>query len=496
MVAPRAHLFGIRFNLETQVGTVFPLLVADGPSPDAVQLIHPFLLGYQGTIDRSSQASNKAFYVVAHGWDGGGIYTSFGGAWCADTAYRDLAPHGNHPHLSVLCGYHHWDEALAALTNLCRTGPQHVGPQHVGPCLPAPYICHQFFNEKYHHLEDLLGREPFYEPFIPPCLADLRHPAFQDPSAGNCEQFFDARSPPIPQRVDVPLPTSSAPSSMWSPMTPSHPAYNPSFLPPPSHPSGLHEGDLFSHRDDEPPPTSTSHHSTSNSSRDGGDSSYQESAWQRDRNKMIDRLTSSSDMQIPLKKNEVENWLLRFTTLFRRDCWSPGGLCILDHSSTTTSNVAASRDLCQVLLQLALKDRTNKVFHELNGAGGAGFLAREAGIELFQHLKLRLTPQDMSHLWEYYRDWGGLVHKNQESISAFSSRLDTKHKQLEKLHLSSFQVKLKLAFAILDGPYKDVFRHIYSKICVDKDPYWDLSTLSYEQLTEKLESSLKGSRYY
>jgi hypothetical protein len=44
-----------------------------------------------------------------------------------------------------------------------------------------------------------------------------------------------------------------------------------------------------------------------------------------------------------------------------------------------------------------------------------------------------LTPQDMSHLWEYYRDWGNLTHRSQESISAFSSCLDTKHKQLEKL---------------------------------------------------------------
>ena len=132
-------------------------------------------------------------------------------------------------------------------------------------------------------------------------------------------------------------------------------------------------------------------------------------------------------------------------------------MCILDHPSTTTSNSGASRNLCQIILQLAFKDKTNKVFHELNGAGGASLIAAESGIELFHHLKFRLTPQDMNHLWDYYREWGTIQHRSVESISAFSSRLSTKHQQLSKLALSDFQVKLKLAFSIIDGPYREVF---------------------------------------
>jgi hypothetical protein len=78
-------------------------------------------------------------------------------------------------------------------------------------------------------------------------------------------------------------------------------------------------------------------------------------------------------------------------------------------------------------------------------------------LELFQHLKLRLTLQDISHLWDYYRDWENLNHHSLKSISALCSRLRTKNQQLAKLTLSEFQVKLKLAFLIIDGPYKDVF---------------------------------------
>jgi hypothetical protein len=87
MVQPRAHIFGIRFNLETHVGTVFSPLVSDEASTDSIMMLHPFLLGYSGTIDRSLQSSGKAFYVVAHGWDGGGIFSTYGTAWCSETGF-------------------------------------------------------------------------------------------------------------------------------------------------------------------------------------------------------------------------------------------------------------------------------------------------------------------------------------------------------------------------------------------------------------------------
>jgi hypothetical protein len=255
-------------------------------------------------------------------------------------------------------------------------------------------------------------------------MTDLHHASFRDPSTQG-EYFYDARSPPpIPHRVEVPLASSQVPSSLWGTaeihsLPPSrNPEYNtptpivysgppaipppvPSLKPPPPAPT--------------PPPASRP-----------DDLFCQEAGWQRDRKRAMDRITSNDDMSIPIRKSDVEGWLLRFNTLFRRDCWSPGGLCILDHPSTSPSNDAASRDLSQVILQLALKDQTMKIFHELNGAGGEGLLECEAGIELFHHLKLRLAPQDMSHLWEYYRDWGALQHKNQETISGFSSRFETK----------------------------------------------------------------------
>jgi hypothetical protein len=129
------------------------------------------------------------------------------------------------------------------------------------------------------------------------------------------------------------------------------------------------------------------------------------SGWQRDCNKAVDYITGNNDMSIPLKKSEAENWLLCFTTLFQRDYWLPGVMYILDqHPGTSSSNLIASRNLCQIILQLALKDKINKVFHELNSARGASLLASKSGIELFQHLKLRLAPEDMNHLREYYRD--------------------------------------------------------------------------------------------
>jgi hypothetical protein len=116
-------------------------------------------------------------------------------------------------------------------------------------------------------------------------------------------------------------------------------------------------------------------------------------------------------MSILLKKsNQDKNWLLHFTTLFCCHCWLPGGMCILDHPGTTSSNLAASHDLRQIILQLALKDKMNKVFHELNCTKGASLLAIKSGIELFQHLKLQLAPQDMNHLWEYYHDWDTIQH--------------------------------------------------------------------------------------
>jgi hypothetical protein len=102
----------------------------------------------------------------------------------------------------------------------------------------------------------------------------------------------------------------------------------------------------------------------------------------------------------------------------------------------------------------------------------------------------------MSHLWEYYRDWGAFHHKNQETISGFSSHLETKRQQLSKLSLSSFQVKFKLAFSIIDGPYREIYRHIYQKLWVDKDPAWNFELLTYDALTEQVETALKGSRYY
>lgn len=229
-IRPRAHLFGIRFHLETRVGTVFPPLVADGPDPSAVNLLHPFLLGYSGAIDRSSQASNKAFYVVAHGWDGGGVYSSYGGAWCADTGYRDMAPHGNHPQLTVLKGFQDWERAHTAWADHRSVTP--IPP--IGPCIPSPYICQQFFQERYHYVEDLLDREPFYTPFIPVGrLSELRHPAFADLSSGG-DRFYDALSPPIPKRVDV---SPSLVHSQWSPLTSQAPAYNPDFHPPAYHTS-------------------------------------------------------------------------------------------------------------------------------------------------------------------------------------------------------------------------------------------------------------------
>jgi hypothetical protein len=53
-----------------------------------------------------------------------------------------------------------------------------------------------------------------------------------------------------------------------------------------------------------------------------------------------------------------------------------------------------------------------------------------------------------------------------------------------------------LALSIIDGPYRDVFCHIYQKLCVDKDPTWDVERLTYDELAKQLETTLKGSRYY
>jgi hypothetical protein len=496
IVQPRANLFGIRFCLDSKIASVFPLLVADGPASDSVRMLHPFLHGYSGSVDRSLQSSSKSYYVVAHGWDGGGVFSNFGTAWCSDTGFRDLTPHGSHPHLSTLKGYRDWDSAHVAWTERQRLAP--IPP--TGPCMPASYICQQFFAMDYRYLEDLVGREALHHPFISTGrMSELHHASFRsDPSAPG-EYFYDARSPPpIPHRVEVPASPSQVPSSLWEQSA----AVNSVLRNPPSFSPSYHtpSPSVYSERTPPrpatpstpapsapPPPTPPTRTE---------DLFRQESGWQRDRNRAMDRMTANDDMSIPLRKSDVEGWLLRFHTLFRRDCWSPGGLCILDHPSTSASNEAASRDLSQVILQLALKDKTDKVFHELNGAGGAGLLAKEAGIELFHHLKLRLAPQDMSHLWEYYRDWAGLQHKSQETISGFSSRLETKRQQLSKLTLSTFQIKFKLAFSVIDGPYREVFKHTYQKLCVDKDPAWDLERLSYDHLTEQLETTLKGSRYY
>jgi hypothetical protein len=137
-------------------------------------------------------------------------------------------------------------------------------------------------------LEDLLGREPFYPPFVPSCLADLRHAAFRDPSTDGCDQFFDARGPPIPYRVDVPTPTNVATaSSLWSPLT--TPAYNPSFHPPAYIPAagggtpigaggGTPVASAHITVQDQPPPTDDEPPTVSTNSREGD--SYQESAWQ------------------------------------------------------------------------------------------------------------------------------------------------------------------------------------------------------------------------
>jgi hypothetical protein len=134
MVQPRAHIFGIRFNLETQVATVFPPIVADEKGADSLTcMIHPFLLGYSDTIDRSLQSSGKAFYVVAHGWDGGGIFSTYGTAWCSETGFREFSPHGNHPYLSTLKGYQDWDSAHAAWTERCTLAP-----------IPPAFLLHMF----------------------------------------------------------------------------------------------------------------------------------------------------------------------------------------------------------------------------------------------------------------------------------------------------------------------------------------------------------------
>ena len=453
-------IFGLRYNLDTGVKQVFPILLR-GTSTRDLTIFHPFLHGYHGGPDHShSSASN--IYAVPVSWGGPQVVNTYALAWglWADFKYRA----GTDANVGVICS-------------------ENAKPTRCDSVRAAQAFNKQFWRT---HLR-ALGSDP-YQRFRPPLpfYVNWQFQQFGEPDPHRWTTFHDLYDPDC-GKVDIPGEVNLLPYHEVS--------------------TGLRYPRLVCGEVadcvpelDTPSVGASVHANSSGSLTSGGGPGRQESeatAYASMRLHTINYITKNKSFPIPQEPGKFPNWLLMIQTDMLGAPWSPGGQHILHHATTTPENATVSDSLATYLYRCGTNstEQVQRNFF-LQGEGHA-YLKAKQGCELFQLLVRHYQPSGIRWLWQWSEEWAHARHEQCESIQTLYSRLEELSFKMKKagIGITNKEFLLKLVMLACNGPYHTVFDHVKQKVCVNADKEWDLDGIAPCELARRLSDILRHSSF-
>jgi hypothetical protein len=428
----------MRINLINSVCQAFPLLIR-GTDTTPLVIVHPYLHGYHGREPDPSLSPRQGLYAVPVSWGGQHLCTSYPLAWglWADFKYRAQWT----PHVHSACGAN------------TRPSPQRT--------LAAA---------KRFNTECLRGHSMYglFRPEIPRyILSQMAH--FGVPDFSSLTSFRELPEPPRPHGVTLAgafalreTPETDTPSSSGST-------------------SSVVSADV-------PAPTESDSQAVKTLAKEH----------HKERVRVIERLGRETQYKIPTDHSAFSRWRLLIKTAMAGEAWEVDGCHILLQSKTTPSNKGVSGALSKLLFSCC-NHSTQQIQDDFFLRGkGHDLMEGSLGCELFRLLEKTYQPSGPNWAWKWDDQLISLRHEQSESIPSFRGRLQSLVSKMGDcgIDLPPPYLVLRMLILVCRGPYHDVFDFIQTKVCVHKDPDWDLCTLDLETVSDRLDSILRRSKYY
>jgi hypothetical protein len=201
--------------------------------------------------------------------------------------------------------------------------------------------------------------------------------------------------------------------------------------------------------------------------------------------------------KLPNSKDNFLQWEQLTEVELLQDTWCVGGLTIMRHLHTTTTNRQVSANFCNYLQRCALQGGESVNSEVLSGNAKA-LIVQGHGCELHRHLLNMYKPVRPRSLWEYNDQWSLVKQRKSETIQGFAGRIQSLQEKFKEcgLILPSLAIKLKIVSGVCGGPYHDVFTKVYHRMCVLNDSLWQLDQVPEASLVNRLTGILHASHHW